>query len=853
MSQIGQPQGGGSLPPDRRALSSPDDPAGSGEPLDEYLEIDPIEGEIENEIAPDGSLIVHIGDAVEQAPVEDGDFYANLAEVIPDAVMDGIVTDLLRKIEQDKESRKRRVDQYEEGIKRTGLGKDAPGGAQFEGASRAVHPGMTEACIDYQSRIMKELWPIAGPAKAKINGIVTTEKTERAKRKVEYMNWQLTQLMKEARVETEKTLSQVPLGGSQFIKLFQDHRLKRPRMEFVSIDKIALPATASSYHSASRRTFMDTVTGVEVQQRMDSGMYREIDLGTSSMSPDPSKAKQAQAKVEGVDAEPSINVDDEREIYETMTLVEVTDDMADILSHETPGELYPYLITFDVQTKKVLGLYRDWEQDDEAREPIEHLFEFPFITWDGAYAIGLPHIIGGLSGAATGALRALLDSAHIANTQGGLILKGSGAGGQTRTAQFGEFTEIDSGLETDDIRKKIMQFNTKEPSSVLFQLLGFLVEAQQEAVRTSMDQSAIDTNANTPVGTQLSRVEEGLVVFSAIHGRAHAAFDRLLAGLHRLNRLYLPEVIRVDAAGKEIMVRRRDFEGPPDVQPVSDPTIYSDQQRMAQINAIQQRATMVPQIYDARKVEERFLALMKVPDFEELLIKANVPTEMNAINENLAMALGRPVVAFPEQEHLAHLQAHLDFANSPVLGGNPIIQGKFLPGFIQHCAEHMLYHYVKTTTDLIQHAAGMDAVDLMSADPMVKDAFDRLLAMASQHVVPSMTQDFQGTMPVLMQALQKLQAAAPKPPLDPSAVAAQAAQAETARKAQNDQAQGALNQQKNAILAQRNQIQDQGNQMRDQTDIQRTLLETSSARDIASMRLASGAHPNFSDGASLAG
>lgn len=853
MSQIGQPQGPGTLPADRRAAQTADDPGG-GDDLNEYLAIDPIEGDdMENEIAPDGSMIVYIGEAVEAAPEEDGDFYANLAEVLPDNVMDTIATELLQKVEQDIEAWKKRGEQYEEGIRRTGLGKDAPGGAQFEGASRVVHPGLTEACIDYQSRVMKEVWPNNGPVKPKINGVVTQEKTDRAKRKTEYMNWQMTVLMKEARTVTEKTLSQVPLGGSQFIKLFQNHRLKRPEMAFVSINKIALPAIATSYHSAKRRTFMDELSAIEIQERVESGMYRDCDLGKSSLPPDPDKVDQAAAKVQGVDADPPMNIDDQREIYETMALLEVTAGMAEVLAHENEGELYPYLITIDKQTKKVLGFYRDWEEDDEAREPIEHLFEFPFITWDGAFAIGLPGIIGSLSGASTGALRALLDSAHIANVQGGLILKGSGSGGQSKTAQPGEFVEIDGGLETSDIREKVMMFNTKEPSAVLFQLLGFLVESMKGAVRTSMDESAIDTNANTPVGTQLSRVEEGLVVFCAIFGRAHAAFDRLLAGLHRLNRLYLPETVRVDAAGKEIFIRRKDFEGPPDVQPVSTPTIYSDQQRMAQINAVQQRSLTVPGLYDQRKLEERFLQLLKLPDYEELLVKVPTPTEMNAINENLAMALGRPVVAFPEQEHLAHLQAHLDFANSPVLGANPIIAPKFLPAFVQHCAEHFLYHYVKTTTELVTHAAGMEAADLMSTDPEVKDAFDRVLALASQHVVPAMQQDFAQAMPVIMAALQKMQASQAQPPMDPAQAALAASQAETARKTANDQSTAALNAQRNALQAQRNQIQAQGNTERDQTAITRTAMETESARDIAGMKVESGHSTGFSDGSSLGG
>lgn len=851
MSALGAMSADQQLPEDRRAPQSPDDP-GMGESLGEYLEIDTPEGELENEIAPDGGLIVYLDDPEEEQPQgNEGGFFDNLAAVIPKSELSRIATELLEKIDQDKEARKRRMEQYEEGIRRTGMGKDAPGGASFEGASRVVHPGVSEACIDYQARIMKELWPVKGPVKKKINGVVTKEKDSRADRKVAYMNYQLTEQMKEARSVIEKMLSQVPLGGSQFVKLWYDQRLCRPRVAFVSIDKIYLPASAADYQSASRKTYADTLTAIEIRQRVDSGVYVDLGLGRSSMMPDPSKAQQAAAKVEGVDPNPPINTDDEREIYEVEALLEVTDDMADILGYEDGGGLYPYLLTIDVQSKGVYAVYRNWEEDSETFEAINHLFEFPFIPWDGAYAVGIPHVAGGLSAAATGSLRALLDSAFVANSQGGFILKGSGVGGQTKTPEVNEFAEVDAGMGADDIRKRVMQFNTKEPSMVLFQLLGFLVEAQREVVRTSMDESAIDSNANTPVGTQLSRVEEGMVVFSAIHGRAHEAFNRLLAGLHRLNRLYMPETIRVDWAGKEVLARRRDFEGPPDVQPISDPTIYSDQQRMAQINAMQQRSALNPGLYDNRKLEERFLVLMKVPDYEDLLIKPNTPTEMNAVNENLAMVLGRPVVAFPEQNHLAHLQVLLDFMNNPVLGANPIIAPKFLPAAIAHAVEHICYHYVQTTTDLIEHASGMGAGELMSADPQVKQAFDKLLAMTSQHVSGAMVADFQGAMKVLLPALQKVQAMAPKPPSDPAQVALQAATAETQRKGAADAANAQNNQVRNAIMAQRNTVQEQGNELRSQTDITKTAIEGENAKEIAGIRIASGHQAGFSDGASL--
>lgn len=865
------------LPPDRRMPRSEDDPLtpNAGETVGEYIEIDLDDGsEPILESTEDGGIIVTLGQAAESKG-EGGEFFANLADgILPDRILSKICTSLMEKIELDKEARKKRDEQQEEAIKRTGFGKDAPGGADFDGASRVVHPMLAEAAIDYESRIMKELWPVAGPVKQKIVGEPTLEKAKRAKRKVEFMNFQLTEQIKEARDTMESMLTQVPMGGLQFIRQWWDHRLKRPRWDFVPVDRVYLPENAASYYSSHRRTFSETISGITYKDRINQGLYKDYNLSAPSQMPEKSRSQKANEKVEGVD-ESGMNPDQDREMLESMTYLEVDEEMATALGHEEKGELYPYLITIEANSKKIVSMYRDWEEKDEAREPIDHMFEFPFLRWRGAYAIGLPQVIGGLSSAATGALRALLDSAQISNAQGGLILKGSGIGGQSVRPAWGEFAEVDSTIGTDDIRKQVMPFATKEPSNVLFQLLGFLVEAGKGTIRTSLDETTVNSNTNVPVGTQLSRVEEGLVVFSSIHGRIHAAFDRLLLGLHRLNRLYLPEVIRVDAQGREIQIRRADFDGPIDVRPVSDPTIYSDQQRMAQVQAIQQRAVVAPQLYNLRAVEQWFLELMKVPEPDRFLAPAPQPHELNAVNENLAMTFGSPVTAFPEQDHLSHLQAHLDFLQSPIFGQSPLLMAitpQFLPAMSKHLLQHLVFQYVKMTNNVVKAAAGVDAVELMSNDDHVKAEFDKLLALVSQKVVmPASAQMFQQIMPIFAGLAQKLGAMQPKPPMDPAMAAVQAAAAETQRKGtadqataqlkaqelaasqQNDAARNASDQQRNAIMAERNQVTQDIATSNQQAQLQRTELEADSARDIASMKVETGRGTGLSDGASFEG
>lgn len=832
----------------------------------EYIVLDQNPDELVFTPGPDGGEYVDMpGEREESQPPDEG-FYSNLAAALPDSVKDRIATELMRSIEVDKRARELRDKQYEEGIRRTGLGKDAPGGADFEGASRVVHPMLTEACIDYESRIIKEMFPPSGPVKPKIIGTVTKEKEERAARKTEHMNWQITVQIKEARSVLETLFTQVPLGGSQFLRQWWDHRLKRPRWEFAPIDKVYVPFGAADYLSAHRKTFADHISAIEFKQRVSQGQYLDLDLPAPSMMPDPTKSEVASRKVEGVEDE-SENIDGDREIYEVQSYLEVSEEAAEVLGGEIEkaGDLRPYLVTIDVTTRKMVAMYRDWEDKDEAAEPLEHMFEFPFLPWRGAYSIGFPQIIGSLSAAATGALRALLDSAHTNNAVSGFLLKGSGIGGQSRRAEIGTMVEVDAGTEADDVRKRIMLAPFNPPSTVLFQLLGFVVDSAKGIVRTSMDETPTNGPAPTPVGTQISRVEEGMVVFSAVHGRAHAAFDRLLAGLHRLNRLYLPEELKVDADGREILVRRADYMGPTDIQPVSDPTIYSDIQRFNQLTYIQQRMMVSPPgTWNVRAVELAGLKLIKWADPESLLAPAPTPIEMNAVAENMAMVLGRPVAVFPEQDHVAHLAVLMDFLKNPGLGQNPLVAHVYLPAALKHASEHIAHLYAQETGKLVdasvRDATGKGLLDVLSNSTEVKQEFDRLLAGASVKVIEAVDRVLQPILPILAQATQMLAKMQPPPPMDPAQAALQAAGAETQRKSAADQAghqldaaelqsKAALQQQQIGILAQRNQVTSDNATLAATTKIQTTEMDNQTALDVASAHRTGG----MTDGGSMEG
>ena len=722
-------------------------------PEGEYVDLPDVDDD-EVEDTEDGGAIVRFGD--DAAPKAENEFYANLAEEMPEHELSSLSTQLLDLISKDKDARKKRDDQYEEGIRRTGLGDDAPGGADFQGASKVVHPLLTEACVDFAARAMKEIFPTGGPAKDNIAGEQTPDKIEKAERKTKLLNWQMTVQCPEVRAELEQLMTQVPLGGAQYMKLGWDERRNRPSFLFVPIDDMYLPYAATNFYTAQRKTHVQYLTQLDYEERVKSGMYRDVDLAPVSMEPEQSSAGRANDKIEGREAN-SYNEDGLRIVYEVYVIADVEGDGA-----------APYIVSVDKPSGKVLSIYRNWEEDEDSREELQWFVEFPFIPWRGAYPIGLPHMIGGLSGAATGALRALLDAAHISNSQTMLKLKGGTAGGQSLSIQPGQVEEIEGGLNVDDVRKLAMPLPYNPPSPVLFQLLGFLVEAGKGVVRTSMEDIA-DGNPNAPVGTTLAKLEQGAVVYSTIHARMHDAMARMLRVLDRLNGMYLDDEVLAEEAG-EMLARRADFDGVLDVVPVSDPNIFSEAQRYAQVQAVAQRAAALPQLYNLRKVEERLLDTLKVPGAKELLNPPVEPREQNAVNENAAASLGRPITAFPEQDHIAHLKTHLAYMTSPAFGMNPMIAPSYLPIILNHLKEHVTLWYVASTVGIASDALGEDISEAMKdigKDNDARRALDRMLAEASTMVIEQGASVFDALPPVIQQAQQLLQSMQPQQMQDP--------------------------------------------------------------------------------------
>lgn len=753
----------------------------------------------------DGGAIVTMS---QQREVEDErNFYRNIADDIDQNELQSLCRELLQKVEYDKKSRERRDKQYEEGLRRTGLGEDAPGGASFQGASRVVHPMLTEACVDFSSRAIRELFPAEGPARDYIPGKTTKVRVQKAERKTKWLNWQMKVQMPEFRSELEQLLTQTPLAGVGYLRIVYDDQKKRPVASFVPVDDVYLPYAASSFYSAERATFVENITEYEYTKRVKDGIYRDIDIAPPGMPPEVTKAEKANEKIEGKQPE-VYNTDGLRAIYEVSTYLDL----------EAEYGMAPYRISIDPIGSKVCALVRNWDQTDETMQCMWWMSEWPFVPWRGAYPIGLTHMIGSLSAAATGALRALLDTAHINNIPTLLKLKGANFSGQSLELNVTQVTEVEGAIATDDIRKLMMPVPFNPPSATLFSLLGFCVDAGKGVIQTTFEKFSDSSSANMPVGTTLALIEQGMKVFSAIHARLHEAMARTLGILHRINKMYLTDNEVWNDTG-ELMVRRNDFDGPLDVIPVSDPEIFSDVQRFAQMQVVAQRAQMNP-LYDQRKVELMILEQTRIPDAEDLLVPAPAAEAMNAVNENLAMTYGRPVAAFPDQDHLAHLQVLLDYMTSPFLGQLPVIAPTFLPAALNHVKEHVALWYVSNVYQTVSQATGQDLGELMKfRDPATRKELDQTLAAASHAAVSAAHRSFASLPAVIQRAQQMLDALQPTVPPDP--------------KAQSDMAKARMDQQSNRekLAARREEVQmtlaadAQRDAQKTQSDMQRDAMK----------------------------
>ncbi|MFA5898616.1 MAG: cell envelope integrity protein TolA [Hyphomicrobium sp.] len=735
------------------------------------------------ELNDDGTSTV-IDPTAEQAnPAAAKAHFVNLANVMDETDLDNLCNDLLEAIDEDKEARQPRDRQYQEGLNRTGMGDNIIGGATFPGASRAVHPLLLESSLDFGAAMMNEMLPPEGPCKSQVQGDESGQKDDRAKRIARWINYQFSEVMPGAYHEFEVGFTQCPLGGAFYTKLYDENG--NPAISFVPVDHVYRPFSDGDFYNQPRITHAQPVDKWEYSTNVKKKLWRDVVAfdAKGGMLPEETMTDRANDRIVGQNT-PTRNVDAIREVYETSTMLELLDDK----------DLSPYLVTIDVEARKVLAIYRNWAEGDESKKRLRFLIEWGFWPWRGGYPVGLTHMIGSLAGATTGALRALLDAAMLNTSQTGMRLKGgAGSGGQNMTPRVTEISEIQGSLAQDDIRKTFMPIKFNEPSGVMLNLLGFLVDAGRGVVRSTYDDMD-KFGSQTPVGTTQMFLEQGLRNMGSVHGRFHRAMRFLLQDLYQFNKDTLTNAQVMDAQG-ELTVTQADFQGPMSIIPVSDPKLFSALIRRSLAQTIVARAGATQQaglpIYNARNVEVYFLKQMGLDDPDQVLNPSPQPTRTNAVAENVVASSGGPVKAFPGQDHEAHIHVHLAFLQSPIFGSNASLAAKYIPVMVEHLGQHLAMWYsdamLEAATQALREQSGNDAITLDSFMGVgVEAPLDQLMDLLDDDIMALAMEKLESVPAAIEEARATLKRLAPPQPMDPSLVA----QDDVQRQREKDQADG---------------------------------------------------------------
>lgn len=689
------------------------------------LEVSPIEdGEL-----LEGDAFIEVGDdeveEVGPAKIGDGGWFDNLAENLSDSELTRIGEDLCDRIDTDLRSRSDWEERQKKGLEFLGL-KDLDTAGRPEGTATVTHPLMMEASVQFQARAVEEILPAQGPAKGQVMGDATDDLVDQSYRVENYMNYHLMVEDVPYFEDTEAMLMALPWQGSCFKKVYRDHLLKRNVSRYVKADDVIVPYDAKSERDTPRLTHRFTLEKNNLKKFQVQGLYRDVEIGEAQdTAGEHGNLKEEREEVIGQEAERA-DSDNVYTMYECHCLLDIGDN--------DDGIEMPYIVTIESETRTIFSITRNWDEDDETADRFQYFVHYRYLPGYGFYGFGLPHVIGGLAAAATGTLRALLDSATFANFQGGFKSRDS----RMRSGHFqltpGVWTEVEASF--DDLQKSFYTPPFKEPSVAMFQLLGFLEEGGRRFASTTETMVGAADNRG-PVGTTLALIEQGSKIYTGIHKRTHNSQGQELRLLFKLHGEHTPEdgyPYLVAGASREIMAA--DFDEFVDVVPVSDPNIISQAQRIAIEQAVLDMAEKAPALYDMRQVHTRMHKALRTPDYESLFVNEDNILPADPITENMAILTGRPVKVFEEQDHQAHMMAHVAFMEHPQFGGQQTAAQIIGPAIIAHLAEHLAFQY-KRNHEMIGVPTLPVDLDAEPGEPMtIQDpqAQDMVAQMAARAV-----------------------------------------------------------------------------------------------------------------------
>ena len=643
-------------------------------PNSDIIEFDEDDGQdIEITIEDDGSALIEIG-----MDDEELGFYDNLADSIDPQDLGHISINLQALFDADKSSRGQWEEMYAKGLDLLGL-KMEDRTQPFRGASGVVHPMLTEAIIQFQAQSFKELMPAGGPVRTQTLGKETLDKVQQAARVQDFMNYQITAVMKEYTPEFDQLLFYTGYGGSTFKKVYYDAQLGRMVSRLVLADDLFIPYHGSSVISECRRiTHRIAMDSNEFKKRVYAGEYIDIEV-----SPDGSGITQDQigATIDRITGMQSAGEPEEIALLEFHVDLDIPgyEDVDE--DGEPTGIKLPYVVTTDETSGRVISVRRNWAEEDPLHLRIEYFVHYMLVSGLGAYGLGFVHLIGGLSKTATSALRQLLDSGTLSNLPAGFKAKGARIADDDKPIQPGEWRDIDAGGA--ELASSLLPLPYKEPSQTLFALLSFTVDAGRRLASIA-DMQVGDANQQAAVGTTLALLERGSMVMSAIHKRLYYAQTQEFEMLFRGFGQYLPPEYPYDVPGASRLIKKSDFDNKVSVLPVADPNIFSAAQRITLAQTQLQLAQSAPNMHNMYEAYYRVYQSMNVRDIDGILKTQTNQKPMDPASENIAAIDGKQLKAFAGQQHDSHIASHLIMGLSPLVQGNPLAAVELQKHVMEH-------------------------------------------------------------------------------------------------------------------------------------------------------------------------
>ena len=689
------------------------------------------EPSIEIEIEDPESVKINMGGLeIEIEPDKEGDdFNANLAEEMDEGALTELCGDLIGEFEDDISSRKDWIQTYVDGLELLGM-KVEDRTEPWPGACGVYHPLLSEALVKFQAETMMETFPAKGPVRTQIIGKETPEKRDAAVRVQDDMNYQLTDVMTEYRPEHERMLWGLGLSGNAFKKVYYDPSLERQVSLFVPAEDIVVPYGASDLQSSSRVTHVMRKTPNELKKLQVAGFYCDVEL------PDPQDTFDEVEKKIAEKMGFRASTDERYKILEMHVDLDLPGYEDKDEDGEPTGIALPYVVTIEKQTHTVLAIRRNWNPEDSTRQKRNHFVHYGYIPGFGFYCFGLIHLIGAFAKSGTSLIRQLVDAGTLSNLPGGFKTKGLRVKGDDTPISPAEFRDVDVASGT--IKDNIMTLPYKEPSQVLYSLLGTIVE-EGRRFASAADLKVSDMSAQSPVGTTLAILERTLKVMSAVQARIHYAMKQEFRLLKIIIRDYTPESYDYQPEDGSPRAKRSDYDQV-EVIPVSDPNAATMSQKVVQYQAVLQLAQTAPQLYDMPYLHRQMLEVLGIKNVQKLVPTQDDQKPRDPVSENMDVFKGKPLKAFSYQDHQAHIATHQAFMQDPmtmqIIGQNPVGQ-QVMAALQAHIMEHYGYQY----RNMIEQQVGapiplMDNKD--EDEPLSEDmeaALSRLVAKAAVQLV----------------------------------------------------------------------------------------------------------------------